>query len=105
MEHGNYSLHSTGLRLPPDFEIWLRPTLILSENAWLTDGVPNVLGGVEFRALCRPMTFFQNKLGKSFLYGPGFVHSHCHVETGRGQTQTIDTKLEALYCLKDHCIL
>ncbi len=30
---------------------------------------------------------------------------HCHVQTGKGQTQTAATKLEAHYCLKYHCVL
>ncbi len=35
--------------------------------------IPKVLGGVEVRDLCRPVKFFQTKLGKPFLNGPGFV--------------------------------
>ena len=36
--------------------------------------IPKVFGGVEVRALCRPVKFFHTELNKPFLYGTRFVH-------------------------------
>lgn len=30
---------------------------------------------------------------------------HCHEETGKAQTETVTTKLEAYYCLRHQCML
>ena len=35
--------------------------------------IPTVFGGVEVRALCRPVKFFNTDLDKPFLYGPRFM--------------------------------
>ena len=35
--------------------------------------ITKVLDGVEVRAVCEPVMFFHTKMGKLFLYGPGFV--------------------------------
>ncbi len=52
--------------------------------------IPKVLDGVEVRALCRPIKFFHNKLGKLFVYWPvygvsvmlkqerAFITVNCH---------------------------
>ncbi len=64
--------------------------------------IPEVFDGVEVRALCRPVKFFHTKLGKPFLYGAALWRGHRHFETGKGQTQAADSKLEAHCCLKYH---
>lgn len=66
--------------------------------------IPNVLDGVEVRALCRPGKFFHTKLEKRFLYGAGFEQGG-FVYNRVGKTQTGDTKLEEYYCLKKHFML
>lgn len=45
--------------------------------------IPEVLG---VRAMCRPVEFSHTKLGKPFVYGPGFPH-------------------KGHYCLQYHCVL
>ncbi len=52
------------------------PTLILGYRVWFTFGVPSqrCFSGVEFRAPCRPVKFFDTTLGNSFLYGASFVY-------------------------------
>ena len=52
--------------------------------------IPKVLDRVEVRALCRPVKFFQSKLGKLFLYGDGFVYRG-HVKTGEDISQCVAT--------------
>ncbi len=36
--------------------------------------IPKEPDGVEVRALCKPVKFFNTKLRKQFRYGDGFVH-------------------------------
>lgn len=54
--------------------------------------IPEVLDGVAVRAQCKPVKFFNTKLNKC-------TDLALCVETGKGQTQTSATKMEAQYCL------
>ncbi len=45
-------------------------------------------------------------MGKPFLYGAGFGHGGIiMLKQEKGQTQTVDPKLEAHYYLNYHCIV
>lgn len=60
--------------------------------------ITELLESIEVRALCRPVHFFHTKLGKTFLYPPGFMHrGQCHVDTGKNLLWTVATKLEAKF--------
>lgn len=41
--------------------------------------------------------------GQDFFVEPLCARGHCRVETGKRQTQTVDSELEGHYCLKYHC--
>lgn len=58
---------------------------------------PNMMAEFKVRVLCRPLTFFLTKLGKTFHYG---LWPSCHVDTGKGLYQTVATKLEEHSSLK-----
>ncbi len=65
---------------------------MLGDKVWLTVGAsvhPKTVGW----ALCRPVKYFQTKIGFS-LWTWLCAKGHRHVETGKGQTQTVDTKLK-----------
>lgn len=65
-----------------------------------------MLDGVELKALCRPVTFCTHQTEKTFFNGVDFVPVGLVIaETGHGQTQTVDTKLEEPCCLKYHSML
>ena len=75
---------------------------MLGDEAWLPVGVPiQVLDEAEVRALYRPVKFFYSISLWSWLFAQG----NCHVETGNGQTQTFNIKLEARCYLIYNCIL
>lgn len=85
---------------PPDFWTWLhgfapiQPQENYSEvgHLGLTHCrefyfIPNVLEGVEVRALCRPLKFSPKPNWEyCFLMDLALCLGHCHVETGKGSS-------------------
>lgn len=66
--------------------------------------IPNML--VDVRPPCRLVRFFQNNVKKNPFHVPGFVLGGIVIlKTGKGQRQTVASKLEAHYLLKYYCML